>query len=492
MGRDNPGVVIIGAGMTGILLAIKLQEAGITDITVLEKKESIGGTWRENTYPGVACDVPSHAYTYSFAPNPDWSSHFPAGAEIHQYFKDIIERFDVAKFIRYNEPVTACAYDDATRRWTVTTERGDYEADLLFSATGILHQPKIPGFPGRDTFTGHCFHTARWDHSVALAGKRIGIIGTGSTACQVIPELVAMPGTDVTVFQRTPQWTAYMEDRPFADWEKARFARQPWRMQLIRWLSSFVYSRGTAALAGDGVFDRLTHRLMAWNARKLLRDAVTDPALREKLTPDYQFGCKRVVITSRFYDAIQQPNAHLVTEGIERFEPSGIRTQDGTLHELDIVVLATGFDPTAFMRPMAFRGSGGLSIEQAWEKKITAYRSMFLPGFPNFFLMLGPNSPIGNQSVIEISETQTRFALQLVDEWRAGRLDRIECTPAAVARWAAMIREKVQHTVWASGCDSWYLDADGDALTWPFTWNKWVAMMAAPDFSDFVARDAGD
>lgn len=489
--RKNPKVVIIGAGMTGILLAVKLKEAGTTDITVLEKAGSIGGTWRENTYPGVACDVPSHAYTYSFAPNPGWSSHFPAGAEIHAYFQSVIERFDVARYIRYNEPVTACEYSDADGRWQVTSNKGSYEADLLFSATGILHQPAIPEFPGIETFAGDCFHTARWDHSVELTGKRIGVIGTGSTACQVIPELVGMAGTEVTVFQRTPQWTAFMENREFADWEKERFAKQPWRMKLIRKLSEFVYSRGTAALAGDSAIDRLTHKIMAWNARKTIRDAIEDPALREKLTPDYVFGCKRVVITSKFYDAIQQPNAHLVTDGIEQFEQNGVRTSDGTLHELDIVVMATGFDPKAFMRPMEFIGSDGLNIEQAWEKKITAYRSMFLPGFPNFFLMLGPNSPIGNQSVIEISEIQTRFALQLIRDWQEGKLERIEASSAAVENWAAMIKAKMQGTVWASGCDSWYLDADGDALTWPFTWKKWVAMMQSPDYKDFVAGAKG-
>ena len=283
-----------------------------------------------------------------------------------------------------------------------------------------------------------------------------------------------------------------MANREFADWEKERFAKHPWRMRLIRKLSAFVYSRGTAALAGDSVLDRMSHKLMAWNARKTIRDAVEDPVLREKLTPDYVFGCKRVVITSKFYDAIQQPNAHLVTDGIECFEPTGIRTKDGTLHELDIVVMATGFDPKAFMRPMAFTGRDGLNIEQAWEKKITAYRSMFLPGFPNFFLMLGPNSPIGNQSVIEISEIQTRFALQLVREWQDGMLESIEARPAAVETWAAMIKEKMKGTVWASGCDSWYLDADGDALTWPFTWNKWEAMMQSPDYQDFVTGKQGE
>ncbi len=487
--RQNPSVVIIGAGMTGILLAIKLKEAGITNITVLEKKESIGGTWRENTYPGIACDVPSHAYTYSFEPNPDWSSHFPNGREIHQYFEKVIHKYGVDTYIRYNEAVTSCVYnkENKTGSWTVKTEQGaTLQADLLFSATGILHHPVIPNITGRESFTGAMFHTARWDHSVDMKGKRIGVIGTGSSATQVIPQLIGLPGADVSVFQRSPQWIVKMEDRNFTDNEKLRFRNQPWRMKLIRKISAFVYSQGTAALTGDSWFDRFQHRLMTWNAKRYLDSSVKDPELRAKLTPDYKLGCKRVVINSRLYDAIQQPNAHLVTEGIEQIEANGIRTKDGKLHHLDAIVLATGFDAAAFMRPMEFVGKNNMSIEQAWKKKIQAYRSMFLPNFPNFFLMLGPNSPIGNQSVIEISEQQTAYVLQLINQWRAGKLPTIEVKSEALKQWAAMLKARMGKTVWTSGCQSWYLDADGDALAWPDTWNNWLKTMKEPELNDFV------
>ena len=485
--RKNPSVIIIGAGMTGILVAIRMQQAGISNITVLEKASSVGGTWRENTYPGVACDVPSHAYTYSFEPNPQWSSHFPAGKEIHQYFEYVASKYGIERFIRFNEAVTSCIYDGAEKQWRVKTTTSDYVADILVSATGILHQPNIPVFEGIDDFAGDCFHTAQWNHDVALEGKRIGVIGTGSTASQVIPELVATPGTAVSIFQRTAQWTVSMADRQFEAWEQQRFARQPWRMRLIRKLSAFVYSRGTAALAGDSWFDRLSHKVMAWNGRKTLQDAVADPDLRARLTPDYTFGCKRVVITSKLYPAMQQPNARLVTDNIRGFEADGIRTEDGELHPLDIVVLATGFDATAFMRPMEFVGRDSLTIEAAWKRKISAYHSMFLPGFPNFVLMLGPHSPIGNQSVIEISEVQADYAMQLIDRWRNGELETIEVTKDASVRWGDFIKDKTKDTVWASGCDSWYLDADGDALTWPFTWKRWLKTMQSPDLRDFVA-----
>ena len=489
--RQNPSVIVIGAGMTGILVAIKLKEAGISNITVIEKKDSIGGTWRENTYPGIACDVPSHAYTYSFAPNPNWSSHFPHGGEIHQYFSNVFTRYGIDKLTRFNETVTSCIYGDDSQQWTVQTSKGDtLTADLVFSACGLLHHPKFPEVPGYDDFTGPKFHSAQWDHDVELKGKRIGIIGTGSTACQIIPELVKLEGSDVTVFQRTPQWTVSMGDRDFSEDEKRRFAKQPWRMKLIRWLSKTIYSLGTAALTGDGWFDRQCHKLMAKNGRDTLNKAVSDPELRAKLTPDYKFGCKRVVISSKFYGAIQQANAHLITDNIDRFEAGGIRTKDGTLHELDIIVMATGFDAAAFMRPMEFTGKGGLSIDLAWQKKMRAYRSLFLPQFPNFILMLGPNSPIGNQSVIEISERQMAYVMQLIEQWRKGKLDTIEVKEEATAAWAAMIKERMGHTVWTSGCNSWYLDADGDALSWPDTWNRWIATMKTPDLKDFITSKA--
>lgn len=488
--KKNPSAVIIGAGMTGILIAIKLQEAGIKDITVLEKKHSIGGTWRENTYPGVACDVPSHAYTYSFEPNPDWSSHFPSGAEIHQYFEGVIRKYDVAQYIRYNEAVTHSIYSDEDDQWTLTSSLGNtYTADLVFSATGILHHPVIPQLAGLDKFAGPAFHSSHWDHSIDLENKRIGIVGTGSTASQILPELVNKKGTQVTVFQRTPQWISHMENRVFSDKEKQQFRQQPKRMLKIRRMSELVYSLGTAALTGDGWFDKLCHKLMAWNGRKTLRDHVKDPELRAKLTPDYKFGCKRVVISAKFYDAIQQANANLVTEGIDHIETDGVVTEDGKHHKLDLLVLATGFDASAFMRPMELTGRNGISIEQAWQKKMSAYRSIFIPKFPNFFLMLGPNSPIGNQSVIEITEIQTRYVLQLVEQWRAGKLATIEATGQATQSWAAMIKERMGHTVWTSGCNSWYLDKDGDALAWPDSWKNWVAAMKKPDIKDFVSSE---
>jgi cation diffusion facilitator CzcD-associated flavoprotein CzcO len=497
--RKNPSVIIMGAGMTGILLAIKLKQAGISNITLLEKKGSIGGTWRENTYPGVACDVPSHAYTYSFEPNPDWSSHFPSGAEIYQYFEKVIHKYKVAQYIRYNEAALHSHYeeDDDGGFWMIKTSKGaELKADLLFSATGILHHPVLPEIQGMESFTGSAFHSSNWDHNSKLSGKRIGVVGTGSTASQIIPQLVAMADTDVTVFQRTAQWTVKMENRIFTDKEKQQFQAQPKKMLKIRKLSALVYSLGTAALTGNSWLDRLTHKLMAWNGRKNLKDNVSDPELRAKLTPNYKFGCKRVVITASFYNAIQQTNAHLVTESINHIEDDSVVVNDGSpkgkKYPLDILVFATGFDASAFMRPMELLGRGGLSINKAWQKKIAAYRSIFLPDFPNFFLMLGPNSPIGNQSVIEIAEVQTDYVLQLIDRWQQGELTSIEAKPEALQQWTQRIKTRMKNTIWTSGCQSWYLDADGDALTWPDTWGHWLKAMKQVDLNDFVTSPVNE
>ncbi len=484
--RNNPSVVIIGAGMSGICLVIKLREMGITNITVLEKAETIGGTWRENRYPGVACDVPSHAYTYSFEPNPGWSSFFAGGQEIHEYYKRVYYKYGVNFNTRLNEGVTSCVYNDG--QWTVKTTQGNtYTADLLFSATGILHQPKYPDIPGLDSFAGIAMHSARWDKSLDIKGKRIGVIGTGSSAAQLIPELINTPGTDVTVFQRTAQWLVEAKNKAYSEADKQRFREQPWRMALVRNLSLLTFAQGTSALTDDSWWGRKMHQLFAWNARRYIENSIADPVLRAKLTPDYKFGCKRVVMNETFYPAIQKPNAHLVTDAIERIEPKGVVTKDGKLHEIDILVLATGFDPAAFMRPMEFRGRNGLSIDDAWKEKITAYRSLMIPQFPNFFLMLGPNSPIGNYSVIAMSEIQADYCLELVKLWQDGKLKEIEAKPEAVQRWRDLLKSKMKHTVWASGCQSWYLDADGDPLTWPDKWKNWVAMMKDVKITDLVS-----
>ncbi|MAZ89586.1 MAG: monooxygenase [Cellvibrionaceae bacterium] len=479
--KRNPSVVIIGAGMTGILLTIKLHEAGITDITILEKKEKIGGTWRENTYPGVACDVPAHLYSYSFEPNPEWSNRYASGDEIQAYFEKVSRKYNVLERVRFNEAVTDAEYSRG--KWTVESSVGNtYEADFLISATGILHHPFKPDFDGQESFKGAMFHTAEWDHSVDLKGKRVGIIGTGSTATQIICELPKQ-ADNLTVFQRTPQWIAPTPNREFSETIKQKCRDSRLRIEIAKKVYHTIFEQiFSKALVGN----KLSHFILSTACKLNLRLGVKDKELRKKLTPDYKVGCKRLVMSGDFYSAIQRQNVDLITAGIECITESGVRTIDGKDHDLDVLVVATGFDPVAYMRPMTMKGKGGTSIDQTWQKKVRAYRSVLLPEQPNFFLMLGPNTPIGNFSVIEMSEVQVPYVLQLIERWRENEYDEVACTQEAMEGFNQRLKDAMGDTVWTSGCQSWYLDADGDPLSWPFTWKQWKQEMETPDMNDFM------
>ena len=479
--KRNPSVVIIGAGMTGILMTIKLREAGVTDITILEKKENLGGTWRENTYPGVACDVPAHMYTYSFEPNPEWSKRYAEGAEIQEYFEKVGRKYAVTERIRFNEAVTAARYDSG--KWHVETSKGDkLVADFLINATGILHHPVKPNIKGIGDYQGAMFHTAEWDHSVDLKDKRVCVIGTGSTATQVIDGLSSR-GVDLSVFQRTAQWVCPSPNRDFSEELKQKCRSNPLRMEMAKTVYGFVFEQiFSKAVVGN----KLSHFILSTACKLNLRFGVKNRALRKKLTPDYKVGCKRLVMSGSFYTAIQRPNVDLITDGIECITANGIKTVDGKQHDFDVIVLATGFDPAAYMRPMNLVGKSGFDINSTWKHKVQAYRSMCLPDYPNFFLMLGPNTPIGNFSVIKMSEVQTPYVIQLIERWRNHEFDEIAATPKALTTFAKYLKEGMKKTVWTSGCQSWYLDADGDALTWPYAWKQWNVEMAEPDMNDFA------
>ncbi|TDG15476.1 NAD(P)/FAD-dependent oxidoreductase [Seongchinamella unica] len=481
--RQNPSVAVIGAGMTGILMAIRLREAGIADIHILEKADRVGGTWRENTYPGVACDVPAHMYTYSFRANPWWSHRFAHGDEIQRYFEQVAEEQGIREMVRFNEAVEQCHYVDG--KWRLKTSKGaERVVDFVVSATGILHHPAYPDIPGLDSFAGDLWHTARWNHDVDLRGKRVGIIGTGSTACQVIAEISGLD-CELTVFQRTAQWVVSVPDKEYSEQEKARLSRKPSRLAALRrWYAFALRHTFSKAVTGS----KLPHAYVSWLAKRNLRKSVRDPELRARLTPDYPVGCKRLIISSHFYEAMQRDNVHLETTAIERISEQGVVTADGRTHELDVLILATGFRPFDFMRPMDLRGRDGVTIDEAWKKKVQAYRSLCIPGFPNFFLMLGPNSPIGNYSVIAMSEVQTDYVLKLIDLWRRRELPTVEATEEAKQRYNDYLKAGMGKTVWVRGCQSWYLDADGDPAMWPYSWQQWVREHEQPVLDDFVRQ----
>jgi len=473
--------IVVGAGMSGILAVIRLREAGYEDITVYEKAARPGGTWRENTYPGLACDVPAHLYTYSFEPNPDWRERFASGSDIQRYFEGVAERHRVYECVRFNEETTRCEF--RAGRWHVRTRRGTEDvADVVIAATGVLHHPSYPDIPGLDSFGGACFHTARWDHGVTLAGKRVGIIGTGSTAVQIVSAIVKEVGR-LELFQRTPQWILPIDNFAYSEEERRTYREQPEKLRKLRDDLQQSFSRWFTNAVIDADSPQLVE--IERMCRENLEQNVHDPVLREKLRPNYRAACKRLIMSPDFYAAIQHPHAALVTEGIERIESRGVRTRDGQLHELDVLVLATGFRADRFMRPAEVTGRDGVRLDDVWAQRPSAYLSITIPGFPNLFMLNGPNGPVGNFSLIEIAELQFDYVLQLIALLRDGRAREVAPRQTALDGFEAERVAAARHTVWTTGCKSWYLDDRGVPASWPFTIERFKDEMARPRLEAF-------
>lgn len=476
--------VVIGAGMAGILAAIRLREAGYEDVVVYEKADRVGGTWRENTYPGLSCDVPSHLYSYSFATNPDWSRRYSLGAEIQAYFADVAQRFGVIERIRFGQEIVRCAFEDG--RWHLATKDGTTDvADVVIAATGVLHHPKMPDFPGVETFAGATFHSARWDHSVAIEGRRVGVVGTGSSAVQIVTAIAERAG-ELVLFQRTPQWIMPAQNPAYSDDEKAHFRAHPEAIEQVRRETAQQFIDGFANIVGDA--DSPILQIMHEMCVAHLESTVADPELRERLRPSYRAACKRLVIADGFYQAIQRPNARLVTEPIERVEPAGVRTKDGTLHALDVIVLATGFHVDWFVRPMQVSGRDGIRLDDVWAPGATAYMSVTVPNCPNFFMLNGPNGPVGNFSLIDVAELQLGYLLRLLEPVRAGICREVAPSAEAMTRFDAERRAAARKTIWSTGCKSWYLDGTGLPTAWPFTFDRFRAEMDAPRLEDYEQR----
>lgn len=480
--RRKLRAAVIGAGMAGVLSAIRLLERDI-DVTVFEKGDKVGGTWRENTYPGLACDVAAHWYTYSFARNPEWDQLMAPGPQIREYFEGVARSHGVLPFIRFNEEVTRLDYDAG--QWQLATASGHRDRfDVVIVATGVLHHPNIPHFAGIETFAGATFHSARWDHSVPLDGKRIGVIGTGSTAAQLVTALVPR-AQYFSLFQRTPQWVMHRPNPTYSEQEKATFRADPAALdKLVQELrTKTVEGYSTAVIDYDSPQLAAIERLCRENL-----DTVRDPELRARLTPDYRAACKRLVMSDGFYEAIQQPNAELVTSRIDRVEPQGVRTADGVLHPLDVLVLATGFQVDRFIRPTKVIGRGGVDLDDAWADGPKAYISVSVPDFPNLFLVNGPGSPFGNFSAIETSEFQAGYVMQLIDGLTRGDYAEVSASHAALDRFERERQEAGRKTVWVTGCDSWYLDKKGVPTSWTFSYDRFVEEMTRPRLADFETR----
>jgi len=469
--------------MSGILCGKRLPEAGYEEVVIYEKASRLGGTWRDNHYPGLECDVPSHVYSYSFAPNPHWSHLFSPGPEIACYLETVAERYRVTPRIRFDSEVTACAWGDGRWRLEIGNAETDW-ADVVIFATGVLHHPSIPAFEGLETFRGRAFHSARWDDTVTVSGKRLGIVGTGSTAVQIVSAVVDEVAS-LSLFQRTAQWVFPQPNPAYSADDQLRFEDDPELLDHIRHRMRQSFNENFS----NAVVDADSERMQEIEAicRRNLQENVRDPKLRRKLTPDYRAACKRLIMSGSFYDAIQRPHAHLVTEPIDHIEPRGIRTADGVLHPLDVLVLATGFDPRAFMRPTRIVGRGGVPLETLWRDSVFAYRSVSLPGFPNLFMIIGPQSPVGNFSLIDIAERQLEYVLALLQRLRSGECRELSARAGAARRYTEALEGAMKDTIWVTGCRSWYLDDRGIPGTWPFTLDRFEREMRQPDPADFEA-----
>ncbi|GAB4588875.1 flavin-containing monooxygenase [Nocardia sp. IFM 10818] len=481
----QPRIAIAGAGISGIAMAVALQRAGFTDFTIYEKAADYGGTWRDNTYPGLVCDVPSRYYQFRFAMNAEWSQLYSTGPEIKDYLVGVARGHGLPERTRFGTEVAGAEFEGDA--WRVTLSTGEVQRfDFLLCATGFLHHPNTPDIPGLADFAGPVMHSARWDHTLELTGKRVGVIGTGSTGTQLVSALAGQVPR-VVLFQRTAQWILPTVNRPYSPMTKAVYRRLPVLSSLVYRVHQAIFAAFSQGLVHPG----RTRSFIQWVVARNLR-SVRDPELRRKLTPDYQAMCKRLVVSDRFYKAVQRPDVDLVTSAIDQVKPGGVVTVDGELHELDILVLATGFDSHAFMRPMAITGAGGRTLEQAWAQGPRAFEGVMMPDFPNLFMLVGPHSPFANHPLTAVAEAQSARIVGWLRRWRAGEFATVAPTAAATDRYNARLRAAAPSTVWTTGCRSWYLGKDGLPELWPWSPGRYEKLIRSePDPADYRLEPAG-
>jgi len=464
----SPSIAIVGGGFGGVGAAVMLKREGYEDVTVFEKGERVGGVWQHNTYPGAACDIPSHLYEYSFAPN-SWSRRFSPGAEIRAYVEGVARRFGVLEKIRTGTEVKSAGWDEARRKWQLETSAGPHEADVLVTACGQLSVPKVPPLAGLEDFEGPAFHTAEWRHDVDLAGKRVALIGTGCSAIQVGPA-IQPEVAKLDVYQRSPGWTLAKSDHEYSRLHRAVFRRLPALRRLDR---ASIYAFQDLAAAAFTRHRRLLPLFRALGMRQI-KSAISDPELRDKVTPTYEFGCKRVMLTDDWYPTLTKPNVELISGGIGSVTPNGIRDAERVERPADAIVFATGFASHEFVAPMEIAGSDGRTLGQAWSEVARAYLGLSVPGFPNMFLLYGPNTNGGSGSVVNTIECGVRHLLAALREMEKAGASRIEISQAAAEDFDRELRVALAGTVWQAGCSNWYIDANGnDPNNWPWTWSAY-------------------
>jgi len=460
----------MGAGAGGLGLAIRLAKSGQRDFVLFEASDGVGGTWRANTYPGAACDVPSHLYSYSFALKPDWSKTYANQPEILQYFEDCADRFGIRPHLRPHTRITAARWDERARQWRLSdAEGGGYVADVLVSAIGTFTAPFVPQIDGLGSFAGPCFHSARWEHEHDLAGTRVAVIGTGASAAQIVPEL-AKEAREVLVFQRTPQWILPRSDKPFSEEQKRRFAHNPIAIRRHRREIYWAFENTIAFRHGDEVAGQLKTLALSH-----IDHRIQDDELRAKLTPDYPFGCKRTLVCSDFYKALVRDNVELVAEGIERVTPGSIVTHDGRERPVDAIVLATGFKATEYLEGIDVVGIGGRRLHDDWAEVAHAYIGLTVSGYPNFFMLYGPNTNQGGNSIIVILEAQATYVLSALRAMRLRRAHAVDVRRDVMDAYNEELAQALAGTVWSDGCQSYFKNANGRIATQLPQTSRWYA-----------------
>jgi len=485
-GRDLR-IAILGAGAAGLAMAIRLKRAGFENFTVYEKCDRVGGTWRDNSYPGSGCDVPSFLYCFSFAKKYDWTRAFAEQPEIQAYFESLVPRFGLARHLRFNIEIAEARFDEPRGAWSLTTKSGEtIEADVVVTGLGQLNQPYIPDIPGTDEFQGVRFHSARWNHGVDWAGKRVAVIGNGASAVQFVPE-VARTCAHMDIYQRSPNWILPKPDRVYTPFEQWLFHHMPWvtafYRQQIYWLLELrfqAFRQGT-----------WLNRLMRKTLMKHLEDEIPDPELRAKLTPDYPPGCKRILIMNDYYPTLRKEHVALVTSPIARVTADGVATKDGKEHPADIIIYATGFHSTEFLTPMKVTGRGGLTLGQAWKDGAEAYWGVAVAGFPNFFMLYGPNTNLGHNSILFMLEAQTAYIVKCARALARRGVRFLDVKSAAQQTFNIWLQADIKNSVWAADCGSWY-KLDNGKIT-----NNWSNMtltywwrLRRPEFADFEFAEA--
>ncbi|MFI8481059.1 alpha/beta hydrolase fold domain-containing protein [Pseudomonas sp. NPDC078700] len=478
----NVRILIIGSGFAGLGLAIQLQKAGIDDFLILEKAEEVGGTWRDNSYPGAACDVPSHLYSFSFEPKLDWTRKFAPQAEIRSYIEHCADKYQLGRHIRFNSEVASAVYDAEQSQWQVSLRSGEqFIAHILVSACGQLNQPAYPSIPGHDSFTGVTFHSARWRHDIDLSGKRVAVVGTGASAIQFVPQ-IQPDVAHLTLFQRSAAYVIPKPDRAYRPWELAIMRRFSWLQKVDRGLKYIQHESRALAFVSFPVL----LKGMRLSFERTLARGISDPGLRRQLMPDYPMGCKRILISNDYYPALSKTNVSVVSAGIKAISSDAVITDDGVAHPCDVLIYGTGFAATDFLSPMKITGLQGRDLNQSWREGAEAYKGISVSGFPNLFLLYGPNTNLGHNSIIYMLESQFRYVLGCIDALERSSLKALDVKPLVQRQFNARVQSAIHRTVWDQGCTSWYQTASGkNTNNWPgYTFN-YRRMTRAPDLQDY-------